>query len=315
MVWQGRLGMLFNKTKIFAIVFLWVICISTNAVARDANIKSDAGVYGKTVKNWKAAFKTSRYDGTTYVKRIASNGGIDRKHKNGARDSIIFVPDDVNPERVITVLIWFHGLGGFTEREFSKRLIPQFNELLDDGSNLIVVIPEMPWSKNTATPRGRQGQVWRGGDNENFVDFYQEVSRVVSDHFDNEYEFPDYFRVVIVGHSAGGSAIASAARSGALAKVEELQLVVFSDASYGWWFDVTWKHFGKHAEFVDVVVLVRKYDKPYRNVKRFQRSHRKLPDRLKFVVLPRKKYSHTRIGNRALLLAPVFDPMDAVPGC
>jgi len=308
--------MITNKIRTCACVaFLWMLCVSTTAIAGETSIKTDKGVYGKTVERWTSSFKKSHYDGTTYIKRITSNGGSDRLHKNGARDSIIFIPDVVRPDRVITVLIWFHGLGGFTERTFSRRLIPQFNELLDEGSNLIVVIPEMPWSKNTSTPRGRQGQVWRGRNNENFVDFYREVSRTVAGHFNNEHEFPDYFRVVIVGHSAGGSAIASAARSGALSKIGELQLVVFSDASYGRWFDVTWKHFGRDNKFVDIVVLVRKYDKPYQSIKRFQRHHRKLPEYLRFVVLPRKKYSHTRIGDRALLLTPVFDPMDAEPGC
>ena len=297
----------------------WFVCVLLafpSPIAAESSFRVGDGTYAVTAKRWKSAFRFSQHDGTTYINRIYSNGGHDRLHKNGGRDTIIFVPHTVRPENEITVLIWFHGLGGFTKKEFSRRLIPQFNNLLNDGANLIVVIPEMPWSTNTSSTHSRQGRVWRGTKNDDFVKFYGDVSETIEKHFSNEDDiFPRYFRTVIVGHSAGGSAISSAAKAGAFSKISELQLIVFSDASYGRWFDVTWKYFLKNNEHVDVHVLVRKYDRPYKNIRRFQRYHQNLPERLKIDVLSRKKYTHTRIGNRVLLLAPVFNPLDNEPGC
>jgi hypothetical protein len=107
-----------------------------------------------------------------------------------------------------------------------------------------------------------------------------------------------------VGHSAGGSAISAAAVEGSLCEVDPVA-VIWSDASYGRWLQNAWGGC-LNDSCIKTHILVRKWDKPYREAADFMKSFTVVPARVKHRVLDRKKWSHGAIGNRALMLTDVF---------
>jgi len=115
-------------------------------------------------------------------------------------------------------------------------------------------------------------------------------------------------RLVIVGHSAGGSAISSAAQEGSLCDVSPAN-VIWSDASYGFWLKKAWDGcLSGHSTKVDL--LVRKWDKPHVRAGNFLKSAKLAEDdaRINYQVLDRKSYRHGDIGDNALILSDAFPP-------
>jgi pimeloyl-ACP methyl ester carboxylesterase len=155
--------------------------------------------------------------------------------------------------------------------------------------------------------------VWRGSDRENIVSFYQSVRRVIGVHF-LFHSLPRTMcvlnnicdirveKIIMVGHSAGGSAIRMAAYSGGLNFIRPNRLV-YSDAGYGRWTDQTWKYYVKDHTSTQWVILVRKWDRPYRNTVRFFKRFRKIPENIVYRVFSRKTHGHGTIGDECLLWA------------
>ena len=134
--------------------------------AHAADVHVERGVYPKTVKRWKKALDYASFGSTSWIYKQHSR---DRLHVSGKRDVILMVPDTADPKN-ITLVVWFHGLGGFKDKTFRKRLMPQLNYIVEGGNSAALAIPEMPWSANTQTPKGRQGKVWqKPGDLHKFV--------------------------------------------------------------------------------------------------------------------------------------------------
>ena len=285
------------------------LCATTSHAT---NITVDPGVYNKTVKRTKAFLASEKGNLGAWVFQSKHNGWRDLKHKNKRRDNILFIPEKINAlnDGDITLIVWYHGLGGFKESTF-RRSWQQVKEIMSETDHVVALaIPEMPWSVNTSTPRGRQGRVWtRAGEGGGFV---RESTRLLT----NVTGFDGRINVIIVGHSAGGSAIASASAEGSICELmpSVITSVVWSDASYGSWLSRAHNGcLGKQArlENIDVSVVVRKWDTPHKKATQFfKRKGRK--DIYHYMVLPRKKYTHTKIGNNILLiLLPDLFP----PGC
>ncbi len=107
--------------------------------------------------------------------------------------------------------------------------------------------------------------------------------------------------IVIIGHSAGGSAIRSAARSGHLDIIQPNR-IIFSDAGYGRWTDGAWIHHVKDHSGCEFVLLVRKWDTPHRHTMRFlKRFGRSIPSNIHLRIFSRREFTHSSIGNQALL--------------
>ena len=229
-------------------------------------------------------------------------GQNDKYHKEGSRTNVLVVPHTSQPDD-LTLVVWFHGLGGFTEKTF-KRVISQLSIPAQEGHSIAVLIPEMPWSANTSTPRKRQGKVWRKSNQ--FKSFLDEaISLLRSDFLKRKnVELPTP-RVVVVGHSAGGSAIMSASLEGSLCD-PRVEKVVWSDASYGYWLQKA----NRGCLLSSVIhqdVVVRKWDKPHKMSKKFF-SVKRDPSRYNYVVLNRKKFSHSSIGNQIIEIVKLFPP-------
>ena len=287
-------------------ILLVLLIFLTWAPELNANpIVSEDNVYQRTVRRWRTALVKAKFRQTTYIQRFSAAGGTDRRHSNGGRDTVIMIPDNVDLSEEVNVLFWFHGLNGFSSRTFEKRLMPQLNYLASIRSNYIIVIPEMPWSTNTTTPRGRQGKVWTGRHGDNFNKFYKDVIKTIESHFLHpDYEANIEYRNIIVGHSAGGSAISSLAKSGQITEVN-IDMIVFSDASYGRWLENTWRY---HVSGSDTAlcVYVRDGDTPHDMLKRFLRDYRAASDDINIKVL-RRSIQHHMIGDRILQICPIFD--------
>ena len=230
------------------------------------------------------------------------NGKNDSYHKDKKRKTILAVPASVRPDD-LTLIVWFHGLNGFSEKTF-ERVFSQVKRLADDGKSVAVVIPEMPWSSMTKTPRSRQGRIWKKKDQ--FKRFLNEAMTILDKKVTKlTGHKPINTEVIIVGHSAGGSAIASASREGSLCD-SRVTHVVWSDASYGSWLEKA--HLGclKDSKITQKVI-VRKWDSPHKNALKFYKNYKNIENH-DFIVLNRRKYTHGAIGDNALELSKLFPP-------
>jgi hypothetical protein len=248
--------------------------------------------------------------GKCWIGSLRGGGHFDSLHKNGRRDTIIYAPPNANFAKPMTLIFWWHGLGGFSEREFTKRILPNVAHLSLQKKNFVLIISELAWSTNTKTPHGRQGRVWTGSKTENFKRYYFETLRAVFRHIMpkdvcNQIGTCGFSpaSVVIIGHSAGGSAIKSAAKSGSLDIVQPNR-IIFSDAGYGRWTDGAWNYHAKNYPGCEFVLLVRKWDKPYRHTIRFLKRFRgNIPENIYLTVFSRRRFTHTDIGDQALMWA------------
>ncbi len=188
-----------------------------------ASIHIDANVYSKTAARWsEMLMKTTTEHSTTLIKKIEIE---DSKHANLSRDYIIWIPHNRQSRSKKTIgVLWFHGHHGFSSRTFRERILKQFRRQSD--KNFFVVIPEMPWSTNTSTRTGRNGQVWK-----NSGDFTRFIKRVRQDVALAGIDEIDWR---VVGHSAGGSTIATVGSTGDLCLLNP-SMIVWSDSTYGWW--------------------------------------------------------------------------------
>ena len=229
-------------------------------------------------------------------------GLFDEYHQEGRRKNILLVPHSAKPDD-LTLIVWFHGLNGFSEKTFD-RVFKQVQRASSEGHSVAVVIPEMPWSTNTSTPRGRQGKVWRKENQfKKFIDEASEhVKQVLLQSHDFEVFNPD---IVVIGHSAGGSAIMSASIEGSICD-PRVKKVVWSDASYGSWLFKSHKGCLGNTEALQHIV-VRKWDKPYVRAKKFLKLNRAVPG-YNLRVLDRKKYTHGGIGDKIMSITKLFPP-------
>jgi hypothetical protein len=298
------------------------------ALANNTNIKerliTESRTYYKTKKTWQNTYNTlikngESIKGATFIAPIKGNGYNDRLHRNGARNTIIFVPVTTNFNKPVDIIFYFHGLGGFKERDFKTRVLKHTKNLREEGKNFIIVVPEMPWSKNTSTARSRQGKVFTKKDQ--FPTFVNSVVKIVVGLFDpspvkqekckmyNICHF-NFGNAILIGHSAGGSTLMSISKSGGLDWLYEKRnaqsvKIIFSDAGYGRWTDITWKNFKLKGLDTNTkfILLTRKWDRPHRNTKRFLKRFKTAPLNIVHKVFDRKTTSHSGIGDQAFTWA------------
>ena len=283
--------------------------------AQTHTLHIDKGVYKPTITRWFDALdKFSMVPSTTYaVKKV---GGEDKLHRVGHRDLLVWIPNTTNLSMDFTVVLWFHGHRGYIQhRTFQDRILKQFvphAKPTAGGKNFVVVLPEMPWSINTKTPTKRNGQLWlKPGD---FLEFITQVEGILVKHLMNQIlEGPlsrwkisglgkiDYR---VVGHSAGGSTIATLGHTGDLCKINP-SLVVWSDSSYGKWLPKAWDGC-LGASNVRTEVFVKKGGPPWRRSTQFMGEFQGQPKFLHLHVQG-KGWTHKKIGNNIVDLSGVLE--------
>ena len=283
-------------------VLALALCLLTTSVSA-SEFNFEVGTYKKTRVRLKASVEKLKLDSASWIFRSRINGFRDRKHYNGKRDNVLLVPKSTQPDD-ITLVVWLHGLNGFSEKTFS-RVLSQVKSVSKRGHSVAVVIPEMPWSINTRTKRSRQGKVWRHtGD---FSQYIGEVKAMLSRWAYHEHSLDlGSVRIAVVGHSAGGSAINSMAIEGSLCSVKP-EIIVWSDASYGGWLSSAWQNCLRSTS-AEIHVLVRKWDKPHSRASTFMKANPRAAKKIRMQVLDRKRWSHGKIGDNAVDLSSIFQP-------
>lgn len=268
-------------------MFLFLLSIVLSSPPQ-TTIHTEAGVYSKTVSRWAEVVTESTDVNTiTLIRKLRIE---DRRHKNSSRDYIIWLSKGALSQEGQTIgVVWFHGHTGFSERTFKKRIINQFRNHLD--KNFFVVIPEMPWSWNTSTRKSRNGQIWKKPGE--FVSFIEMVKQEVEKYGVSSIDWR------VVGHSAGGSALASVGASGDLCLIEPSR-IIWSDSSYGWWLERATS--GCLQRFPMDVHVTHHESKTSRAATRFMKSSSS-----KLTKVHRERLSHMLIGDRIVELSGVLE--------
>lgn len=285
-----------RMTSLLGLFFM----MSTAAYAQPLStsiVDVQPAAYHMTVTVWATALNTTSSTGTTWIGSMPGNGMSDPYHYNGSRDTIIHIPsrfDRARPD--IEIVVFFHGLGGFGSRDFETRTLRHIDDMYSQGRNVIFIIPECPWSRNTMTPRSRQRQMLhRPGEGETFMSMSLEILR--------QYKIPvDRIQasdITVIGHSAGGSAIAGIAKAGDL-NIWEPGMIIFSDASYGTWADLVWKYYAKDHPHTEMYLLTRRGDTPYLKATKLLQRDRRAAKQINHVVLDRRLWTHGRIGDNCV---------------
>jgi len=261
-------------------------------------IEVDVGANPATVKLWSTHMKKAGVAGNSYIGPIIGNGTIDTRHMNGHRDTIIFVPSQYDKSRPPEMLIWLHGHNGFNK--FEKRVLRHIDELYQRGGNPIVIAVEQPWSHwtSTRTSRNGTGPFRRPGE---FGEWMDAVLRVL-ERYNVQAKQLSSRNITLYGHSAGGSGIMSMANSGAL-DVLKPGRIIFSDSTYGRWFDVVYNKYLIRHPGTNVFVLTQQYGKPWKEMSRFMKSKKgkKASKNIHHIALSRRQWTHKRIGDNCLL--------------
>ncbi len=238
-----------------------------------------------------------KFCGFLLVSTFESIGKRDVRHKFLKRQVMMMLPKISKSTTEVDVVYWFHGLNGFSKKTFSKRLMPQYEYIRKKlGKDVVLIVPELPWSHYTTTPRGRQGRIFlRKNQLVNMVDEAETITQYI-------YKKQIKFRRHFVGHSAGGCAIASASVVGDLCAVNP-KTVLFSDATYGRWLERTWRGcVGHHVrkDQLKLIILTDKWQKPWKSYVKWRKKHKKYSHKAVSHVLT-GAWSHGKIGNHALV--------------
>jgi len=269
--------------------FLVFVCCLLQASVSTADHKT-------TKAMWESKIHQLNIYGSTGVWQYQKDG----LNKAGSSEALFFLSSSSKSDD-LTVIFWFHGCGGYSERTFNTRLAPQLKKLEDQNRSYAIVVPELFWSKNTTLACTRQGRSFRKpGTLISFVDnSLVKINLALNDSGKEKSVNP---RLVFIGHSAGGSVIKAASVSGDLCKIRPAE-VVWSDSTYGRWFSTAWSHCLSKGHS-NTVVLVRKWTKTWKNFRRFI-INQPLKEFIKVRSYGGKIY-HKTIGDNAIEFSEVF---------
>lgn len=246
--------------------------------------------------------------GSFWMGPLQGNGVRDSKHEYGSRSTFIYIPPHFDADEPYEVIFFFHGLTGYfknTDGNYGHRVTMAIKEMDDAGRNYILVFPELVWSHFTSTPKGRQRVVFDGSSEENFETFYREVIATIENHFGITVA---PYRTVMIGHSAGGSALRAIAVSGMMDRLRP-ESVLWSDSAYGSWLDEFHRNFRNQSN--TKVTLFNVVDpsstKPWQRTQAFLRSIGGTPSNYEIVPLKYSEgWSHRKIGDNILQMSSEY---------
>ena len=277
----------------YLISMFLLLLLSSNTNAQSQKISWDRDVYSKTILKWTSALKeTASVSSTTYIKKLS--GGKDKLHNAKHRDVIYWIPRTTDLSKDFVVLLWFHGHNGFVKkRTFQNRTLKQLVPKAKQGKNFVLILPEMPWSVHGKTPTRRNGQIWENpGD---FLIFIEDSLEVLKNHAGTEIGDPD-FR--IVGHSAGGSTIATIGFTEDLCHIQPSR-IVWSDSTYGRWLE---KANDKCLQMFPSDVFINGHKSTATSPRRFTKTYKGRNVRIHL-----KRLTHKQIGDNIVKLSGVLD--------
>ncbi|MBP9203474.1 MAG: hypothetical protein KBG28_05885 [Kofleriaceae bacterium] len=195
--------------------------------------------------------------GATWLGRLASVGG-------GARDTLLFVPTTLDPDRPVELVIYHDGHGAMAPGRVDARHGAAITHLLATGRNAVYVAPDAPWSSH-GRPTAR-GAYWQAGCDHagacagghaapgDFVAFLDAVQA----HVAAAVCASPGFTLTLIGFSAGGrgvrDAVVQLATTDALTGLRQL---IYADAHYATaWVDDAWRVIGGQEPWTRVTLLV-----------------------------------------------------------
>ena len=269
-----------------------------NVISSNSQILyTEPDVYPPIVGLWLEQATRHLTYGKSWIGTAPGNGEVDPRHRHKKRHTAVFIHEKYDYEKHPDIIIWLHGHHGFNK--FGVRIFRHLDQLFENGGNPVVIAIEQPWSSWTKTPTSRNGT----GPFSKLSDF----SRWLDYMFDVIHELgilPEKIlskNITLIGHSAGGSGIMSMARSGVLSSLRPGK-IIFSDSTYGRWFDVTYDKYISTAPYTQVYVLTQKHGRPWKSMNRFFAEKRKAGIAVTSNVLHvPTKLTHKQIGDNSVL--------------
>ena len=265
---------------------------------KDAHILyAEPNVYSPIVGLWTEQASRHFAASKSWIGNAPGNGQDDKFHKHKKRHTAVFIPGGFNYEKNPDVIIWLHGHYGFNK--FGTRLFRHLHPLMSEGLNPVVIAIEQPWSAWTKTPKSRNGT----GPFKNLAQF----SKWLDFMFDVLHKLgipPENVlskNITLIGHSAGGSGVMAMAKAGILSSLRPGK-IIFSDSSYGRWFDVTYDKYIVSAPYTKVFVLTQKNGKPWKSMQRFFYERKRAGHTVSSnVIHVPTRLTHKQIGDNCLL--------------
>tara|TARA_R100001509_G_scaffold163934_1_gene139814 strand:+ start:586 stop:1455 length:870 start_codon:yes stop_codon:yes gene_type:complete len=288
--------------RLITLIIFFLLPIYSIQANPSHTVQWQEGVNLIAVQKWSSALeKISNVSSTTYFYK--KQGGKDNLHIKKHRDLIVWIPETTDLTKKVTVVLWFHGHHGFhPTRTFQDRTLKQLVPFAK-SKNIVLVLPEMPWSIYTKTPTKRNSLLWeKPGD---FIVFLDQVKQIIKSHQLSKVGNSNLgqFDYKVVGHSAGGSTIKRLGITGDLCKIKP-SLIVWSDSTYGRWLDDAW-HGCLSKTKIKIKVFVYQYGSPRKQSARFISSLENKPDNIS-IYIKRKGWSHKLIGNHIIVLSELL---------
>ncbi|MBT5342317.1 hypothetical protein HOL59_01915 [Candidatus Woesearchaeota archaeon] len=228
---------------------------------------------------WVKALNKATVYGTSWMGKLASNGGTDTKGlSEPGRLTIIFAPCTTDFNKPVEIMYYFHGIhsfgfsdklgGGTSFNGFNKRIAHQLKTLVDNGRNYVLVFPELPWSSGdtgeyTTYREDYKVNQWNKklwdyskGDSD-LVQLHNDVLNKVKTDLGGSSLQVGY--ISMTGQSAGGRPMAQAAKLKLLGKVGDngVNKITFSDADYGSKTKKVYDNYVKNRPDVELNMLVQ----------------------------------------------------------
>ncbi|GIW21980.1 MAG: hypothetical protein KatS3mg068_0987 [Candidatus Sericytochromatia bacterium] len=167
------------------------------------------------------------------VKNIPGDFWIGKLRSNGNREVAIIVPNNIDKNKPVEILYYFHGHNGTIDKALSNNGNGFSEELKEiaQRKNLVIVIPQGPPKQISYT--------WmRTSNGEDIEQFQNETINIIKTKLTNNINIS---KISVYGHSAGGQPIMNATLSNKL----KADKITFLDASYGTWASKTYHYFIK----------------------------------------------------------------------
>lgn len=242
-----------------AVVLSWATLAPRTADAATATLDLDGGV-PRTATALRAAITRHGLDGQVWLGRLGAVGG--------GRDTLVYVPRELDPARTIELVVYMEGHGSFADDAMDHRHAATIARL---GRNTIYVAPDAPSSAHG--DRTAKTMYWRRGCAErrcagghaapgDFIAFLGEVRARIAAMTGDEPAALD-LRLSLIGFSNGGKGVTNAVAQ--LAEVAftvdgqpvRIADVVYADGNYGGaWLADTWRALAPRPEAPRLTILV-----------------------------------------------------------
>lgn len=211
---------------------LLVALLLTHSAAASIDVGGGVPRTGRAVR---AAVKKHRLHGHVWLGKLRGVGG--------GRDTLVYVPQAIDTERTIELVIYMEGIGSFADSSMDTRHVASIKRL---RGNFVYVAPDAPSSSHGV--RDATTEHWEAGCAEracdggaaapgDFLVFLDEVRTKIASATGAERAALD-LRVSLIGFSRGGKGVVAALEQLAAVGFEvggapvRIGSVVFADGNY-----------------------------------------------------------------------------------